>query len=202
VRRPRRLHFPLFVKSVTEEGSWGIARASLVQDDERLRERVEFVHRQIGTAAIAEEFIEGRELYVGLIGNQRLTTFPIWELRFTKTAADVPLIATGKVKWDMAYQEKLGVKTDAAVNLSDALRAEILRICRRAYRILDLSGYARMDLRLTEDGRVYVLEANPNPQLGYGEDFAESAEAAEIPYPQLLQKIVNLGMRYRAEWKA
>jgi D-alanine-D-alanine ligase len=202
VRRPRKLKFPLFVKSVTEEGSLGIAQASLVHDDEKLRERVEFVHRQLETDAIAEEFIDGRELYVGMLGNLRLQVFPIWELKFTKAAAGTPLIATGKVKWDVKYQKRIGVETHAASDLPPVLERRIQRMCKRTYRALSLSGYARMDLRLTPDGRVYVLEANPNPQLGYGEDFAESAETAGISYETLLQRILNLGMRYRAEWKA
>ena len=202
IRRPARLHLPLFVKSVTEEGSRGISQASLVRDDEKLQERVEFIHRQVGTDAIAEEYIEGRELYVGMLGNQRLTTFPVWELLFTKMPPDMPRIATGSVKWNVDYQKKWGIETQAAADLPDGANERIQRLCKRAYRILDLSGYARMDLRMTEAGEVYVLEANPNPQIGSGEDLAESAEIAGLDYGPLLQRIMNLGMRYRAEWKA
>ena len=202
IHRPKRLRFPLFVKSTTEEGSLGIAQASLVKDDEKLVERVEFIHRQIGTDAIAEEYIEGRELYVGVLGNQRLQTFPIWELHVMKGDPDAPLIATGRLKWDVEYQKKMGVDTRAAQDLPEGAAARILKICKRTYRLLDLSGYARMDLRMTPDGRVYVLEANPNPQLGYGEDFAESAEVAGIAYDRLLERIMKLGMNYRAAWKS
>ena len=105
VRRPRKLTFPLLVKSLTEEGSVGIAQASLVHDDGQLAERTEFVHRQLRTDAIAEQFIEGRELYVGVLGNERLQTLPVWELVFTKMPDDVPFIATSKVKWDLEYQK-------------------------------------------------------------------------------------------------
>jgi len=182
IRRPARLKLPLFVKSVTEEGSRGISQASLVRDDEKFRERVEFIHRQVGTDAIAEEYIEGRELYVGMVGNARLTTFPVWELLFTKMPADMPRIATGSVKWNVEYQKKWGIETQAATDLPAGASERIQKICKRAYRILDLSGYARMDLRMTDAGEVYVLEANPNPQIGYGEDFAESAEVAGIGY--------------------
>lgn len=202
IRRPARLKLPLFVKSVTEEGSRGISQASLVRDDEKFRERVEFIHRQVETDAIAEEYIEGRELYVGMMGNARLTAFPVWELLFTKMPPDVPRIATGRVKWNVEYQKRWGIETRAATDLADGADKRIQKICRRAYRILDLSGYARMDLRMTEAGDVYVLEANPNPQIGYGEDFAESAEVAGLDYGVLLQRIMNFGMRYRAEWKA
>jgi len=201
VKRPAKLEFPLLVKSLIEEGSVGIAQSSVVTNDQKLLERVEFMHRQVGTDAIAEQYIEGRELYVGVIGNQRLQTLPIWELVFGKLRDDAHRIATEKVKWDIAYQKKVGVDTKAAEDLPDGVADRIQRLCKRAYRILGLTGYARMDLRLTEDGRIYLIEANPNPQISYGEDFAESAEHMGVSYGQLIQRILNLGLRYRAQWK-
>jgi D-alanine-D-alanine ligase len=199
VRRPRRLAFPLIVKSLTKEGSEGIAQVSIVDSDEKLAERVRFVHERLGTHAIAERYIDGRELYVGVLGNERLQVFPVWELLFTRLPEGAPRIATERVKWNPAYQEKVGVWTAAAKNLPDELVTRIQRVCKRIYRTLQLSGYARIDLRLDEQGRVYVLEANPNPQIAYGEDFAESAEHAGISYAKLLQRIVNLGMRWSSE---
>ncbi len=184
VRRPRRLEFPLLVKSLTEEGSVGIAKASLVQDDEQLRERAEFIHRQLGTDAIAEQFIDGRELYVGILGNRQLLTLPVWELRFTKKPENAPLIATAKVKWDLEYQKKVGLTTGPAEKIDPGLEQKIFKLCKRSYKTLNLTGYARMDLRLAPDGRVFVIEANPNPQLAYGEDFAESAEVAGWGWPR------------------
>jgi D-alanine-D-alanine ligase len=175
VRRPKRLRWPLFVKSVSDEGSVGISRASLVRDDESLQERVEFIHEQNQTAALVEEYIEGREIYVGVIGNQRLQTYTPWELVMTNLADGVPNIATGKLKWDIAYQKKLGVVTRAA-RISPKVKEELERLAKRIYRILGLSGYARVDCRLTEEGRIYVLEVNPNPQIAHKEDFADSAE--------------------------
>ncbi len=198
VRRPKSLGFPLIVKSLTEEGSLGIAQASLVHDDAQLAERVEFVHRQIGTDAIAEQFIEGRELYIGILGNQRLETFPAWEFRMRDPGT--PLIATSRVKWDYDYQEKKGIVWERA-DLSPELRKRLENVAKRTYRILRLTGYARIDLRVDADERAYVLEANPNPDLGYGSEFAESAEAVGLDYPDLLQRIVNLGLRYRAQWQ-
>ena len=198
---PRRMSFPLLVKSLTEEGSVGIAQASIVHDDEQLRERVEFVHQSLGTDAIAERFIEGRELYVGVIGNNRLQTLPVWELLFTKLPEDKPRIATAKVKWDVDYQKKIGIKYQQAQNLPDGIEQKLQRLCKRAYRNLNLTGYARMDLRLTDDGKIYLLEANPNPQLSYGDEFAESAEKIGISYDELMQRIVGLGMSYRALWQ-
>ncbi len=195
VRRPGRLSYPLIVKSLTKEGSAGIAKASLVHDDEKLAERVAFIHKRLATDAIAERFIDGRELYVGVLGSQRLHVLPIWELLFTKMPDEAPRIATERVKWDAKYRSKHGIKSNLAKNLPEALVARIQHVCRRIYRVLELTGYARIDLRLDAEGRVYVLEANPNPQLAYGEDFAESAERAGISYQALIQRIVNLALQ-------
>ncbi len=199
VVRPKKLKFPIFVKSVIDDASLGISQASVVYDDKELAERVAFVHEHTLADALAEEFIDGREFYVGVLGNDRLQTMPVWELMFTKS--DAPLIATRKVKWDRSYQERLGVKTDHAQDLSPTVEKQIARICKRVYKALDLSGYARMDLRMRADGRVYVLEANANPNLSFGEDFAESAEKVGLSYEDLLSKIIGLGLRYRAPWK-
>lgn len=200
VHRPRRLGFPLLVKSAVEDASLGISQASIVHNDEKLAERVQFVHEQLRSDALVEEYIEGRELYVGILGNQRLQTLPVWELMFTKMPENVPNIATARVKWDYEYQKRYGVKTHAARDLTPPAVERIARLCKRVYRALYLSGYARMDLRLADDGRIYVLEANPNPNLAYGEDFAESAETAGISYETLLERILKLGLRYSAPW--
>ncbi len=197
VHRPTRMQYPLLVKSVIEEASLGISTKSLVDNDKQLQDRVEYVHRELDTDAIAEEYIKGREFYVGVMGNQRLQTLPVWELLFKNLPPDVPNIATAKVKWDFETQKKLGIETQAAADLDPAEVAAISRLCKRVYRALSLSGYARMDLRRNEAGQVYVLEANPNPNLSYGEDFAESAHAVGIEYAQLLQRILNLGLRYK-----
>ncbi len=194
-RRPRRLKFPLFVKSLIEEGSVGIAQASVVRDDEQLAERVAIIHQQTGKPAIAEEYIEGREVYVGVLGNQTLQAYPPWELLFKNLPSGVPNIATSKVKWDVDYQKQVGLITQAA-ELPDALKSKLMRLSKRIYQLLGLTGYARIDYRLTADGRMYVLEANPNPQIARGEDFADSAAKAGVRYEQLLQKILAHGLSY------
>ncbi len=200
VKLPKRLPFPLLVKSTTEQGSVGISQASVVHSEEKLSERVVFVHEQLQTDAIAEQYIVGRELYVGVVGNQRLLTLPIWEMKFENLPDGAPRIATEKVKWDSAYQRRAGVTT-AAADLSKEVTERVIRTCKRLYRILNLSGYARIDLRLTESGEIYVLEANPNPQIANGEDFAESAKAGGIKYPDLLERILALGLKYPAPWQ-
>jgi D-alanine-D-alanine ligase len=199
VRRPPRLAFPLIVKTAAEHGSMGIAQASVVYDDDKLQERVAFVHEQQNTDALAESYIDGRELYVGVMGNHRLLTFPIWEMVFEKLADGSLPIATDKVKWDLRYQKRRGIKTQAAEGLSDEMQQRIWRLCRRAFRVLGQTGYARLDLRLTPEGKLHVLESNPNPNLAFGEDFTESAESSGIEYGQLIQRILNLGLRYHAQ---
>ena len=199
VRVPKRLAFPLIVKSLTEEASLGISQASVVEDEHKLRERVSFIHTSVATDALVERFIDGRELYVGVMGNQRLRVLPVWEMQFTKMPDDVRHIATERVKWSLKYQEKYGIKTGELTEVTDGLSQRIRHLCKRVYRSLELSGYARIDLRLDKDGKIYVLEANPNPQIAREEDFAESAKRAGISYKHLLQRIITLGLQWHPE---
>jgi len=201
-RLPRRLTYPLLVKSVTEDASLGISEASVVRDEAQLVDRIRHIHDDVGTDALVEQFIEGRELYVGVMGNQRLQTFPIWEMLFTKAPAGTQVIATRRAKWDLKHQTQLGVVTQAAKDLPPGADVAIAKLCKRVYRSLYLSGYARLDLRLAPSGIPYVLEANPNPNLTYGEDFAESAEAVGVEYLELLQRILSLGLNYKAAWRS
>jgi D-alanine-D-alanine ligase len=200
-REPRGLEYPLFVKSATEDASLGISQASIVYDAERLRERVGFIHEQTQSDALVEQYIEGREIYVGVMGNERLTTFPVWELNFGKLPDVQAGIATRKVKWDRAYQRRHGISTGPASDLPEGAAARISVLAKRVYRALHMSGYARMDLRMRPDGSVFVLEANANPNLTYGEDFAESGHIAAVSYEKLLNRIVQLGLNYRPEWR-
>jgi D-alanine-D-alanine ligase len=199
IRRPKRLQFPLMVKSLTQEASIGISQASVVDSDEKLKERVTFIHDSIGTAAIAEQYIEGRELYVGILGNQLLQALPVWELFFTNMPEGSRRIATDRVKWSVKYQKKYGIDSGPATELTDAVAQQIQHVCKRAYRALELSGYARIDLRMDAAGNVWVLEANPNPQIARGEDFAASAEKVGLSYEAVLQRIINLGVRWQPE---
>src|SRR6058998_1232658 len=142
------------VKSLTQEASIGISQASVVDGDEKLKERVTFIHESIGTAAIAEQYIEGRELYVGIIGNQVLQALPVWELFFTNMPEGSRRIATDRVKWSVKYQKKYGIDSGVARDLSESVCEGIQHLCKRAYRALELSGYARIDLRLEDTGHV------------------------------------------------
>ena len=199
IRRAKRLSFPLMVKSLTQEASIGISQASVVDSDEKLKERVTFIHESIRTAAIVEQYIEGRELYVGVLGNQLLQALPVWELFFTNMPDGAKRIATDRVKWSVKYQKKYGIDSGPARELADPKSEQLQHLCKRAYRALELSGYARIDLRLDEAGNPWVIEANPNPQIARGEDFAASAERTGLGYEALLQRILNLGMRWQPE---
>jgi D-alanine-D-alanine ligase len=201
VQLPRKLRYPLFVKSATDDASLGIAQASVCADAASLKERIAFVHEQTDSDALVEEYVEGREIYVGVLGNDRLTVLPVWEMRFGTLPEGQAPIATRKVKWDRRYQARHGITTGPAVDLEEAAVAQLGRLTRRIYRALHLTGYARMDFRLRGDGAIYVLEANANPNLAAEEDFAGSARAAGIGYEELLTRILSLGLSYQAAWR-
>jgi D-alanine-D-alanine ligase len=194
IRRPARLGFPLIVKSLSEDASRGIAQASLVDSEEKLAERVTFVHNSIGTDAIAEQYIDGRELYVGVLGNERLRVLPIWELEFGSDAEGAARIATEKVKHDPEYQQRHGIVSGPAEDLAPDLGARIQRLAKRICRTLELDGYARVDFRLSADGVPYCLEANPNPEIARSEEFAEAAHHDGLAYSDLLQRILALAI--------
>jgi D-alanine-D-alanine ligase len=195
IRRPRRLGFPLIVKSVTEDASLGISQASVVDSDEKLAERVAFIHERVGTAAIVEQYIEGREIYVGVLGNERLTVLPIWELQFTNLPNGALPIATERAKHNIDYQKRLGVMQGPADDLPAPLQTKIRDMVKRICRILEIDGYARIDLRLSTDGVPYFIEANANPEIAESEEFAQSAAHDGLAYPDLLNRIVMLGLR-------
>ena len=202
VQLPSKLRYPLFVKSATDDASLGIAQASVCQDAQSLKERIAFVHDTTQSDALVEEYIEGREIYVGVLGNDRLSTLPVWEMQFGSLAEGHAPIATRKVKWDRRYQVRHGITTGPALDLPDSVTAELGRLTKRIYRALHLTGYARMDFRLRNDGTIFVLEANANPNLAEGEDLARSAEAAGLGYDDLLARILSLGIGYQAAWRS
>jgi D-alanine-D-alanine ligase len=168
----------------------------VVINEEQLQKRVQFIHDTILTPAIVEEFIDGRELYVGVIGNDRLQVFPVWEMSFAKMPENNWRIATERVKWSVNYQKKHGIDT-ALANLAEDVSAKVQHLAKRVYRALDLTGYARIDLRMKDNGEMYVIEANPNPQLAQGEDFAESARRAGVSYAKLIERIISLGLQWQ-----
>lgn len=201
IRIPRALRFPLFVKSATEDASLGISQASIVEDAARLSERIAFIHEHTGSDALVEEYVDGREFYVGVLGNERIRTLTPWEFIFGELKSGRAAIATRKAKWDRAYQARHGITSGKAENLPAGLAERLDRLARRIYRALHMSGYARIDFRVRDDGTPYALEANANPNLEREEDFADAALNDGIPYPALLGRLISLGRAYRAEWR-
>lgn len=194
IARPKRLRFPILVKPLKEEASLGISQASFVETDEQFKERVQFIHEKYDNDVIAEEYIEGRELYVAILGNHRLQVFPIRELVFKEVPPDEPKIATYRAKWDEEYRKRWGLQNRFAEGLDPALLRNIENICKRIYHLLTIDGYARIDLRVTAKNEVYFIEANPNPILAADEDFAQSAKKAGMSYAELIQKIIRVGL--------
>jgi D-alanine-D-alanine ligase len=189
------LKFPVIVKPLSEEGSEGISGASFCEDEAGCLERVKFLHESLGADAYVEEYIEGREIYAGVLGNQRLTVLPLREMVFEKFPDDRPKFATYKAKWDDAFREKWGIKNVPVTGLDEAVQREIERVSKTVFRSLGLRGCGRIDLRVTDKGEVFVIEVNPNPNLAPDDEIAESARQAELSYPQLIQKLVSLGLK-------
>jgi D-alanine-D-alanine ligase len=194
IKRPRRLKFPLFIKPLREEGSVGIAQGSFVDNDDAFEERVKFIHERINQEALAEEYIEGRELYVSILGNEQLRVLPFREVVFGEIPDGQPKFSTFKAKWDDAYRKRWGIKNVFVESLPNGTCQRIIKICKAAYRALRLRGYGRIDLRLTADGEIVILEANPNPNLDRDDEFAQSAMKAELSYPRMIQRILTLAL--------
>ena len=191
LKRLRRFVFPAFVKPVSEESSDGIAKASFAKSEEEALERARFIHEKFKCDALIEEYIEGRELYVSVMGNSKLTVFPPREIFFEQMPEDEPKFATFKAKWDDTYRKKWGIKNGPARELPPGLQDKLTRLARKVYRVLKIRGLGRIDVRLTAGGEIVIIEANPNPSLAREEDFAQSAAAAGVDYEQLIQKILD-----------
>ncbi len=199
IRLPEGLGYPLIVKPLQSDASAGIAQASVVQDEASLRERVALVHERFHQPAIAEQFIDGRELYVSLIGNgDDLDVLPLTEMVFAKDKTrPEERIATQSAKWDEEYRARRGIRNVFARPVSKAARERIDGICRTAFRALWLRDYARLDVRLAADGEVWFLEANANPFISYGHDMANAAEKAGMDYYRFIERLVHeAGGRY------
>ncbi len=195
IRLPKEMSYPAIAKSLVHEGSEGIAQASVVHDDAELTERVGFVHDKLLSDAIVEQYVEGRELYVSVLGNHRLQVFPTWEIVMEGMPEESYPIATRKVKWDEGYQKKHKIRWGKARNLDEKMERDVARAARRICQRLGVDGYCRIDFRLTEAGELFFLEANPNPDIASSGEFAASAKAGERAYADLLDRIVQLGIR-------
>jgi D-alanine-D-alanine ligase len=193
LKRLRRFVYPAFVKPVGQESSDGISKASFAKSEEEALERARFIHEKFHCDALIEEYIEGRELYLSVMGSRKLTVFPPREIFFHQVPDDEPKFATFKAKWDDTYRKKWGIQNGPAHELSPALEEKLARLARKVYRVLKIRGLGRIDVRLTPAGEIVVIEANPNPSLAHEDDFAQSASAAGIEYDALIQKVLDAG---------
>ncbi len=194
VRKPKRLSFPLFIKPLQEEASYGISQDSFVENDQAFEERVRFIHERMNQEALAEEYIDGRELYVSILGNRRLQVFPLREVIFSEIPEGRPRFSTFKAKWDNAYRQRWGIQNIFAEPLPEGMAERITQICKKVYRVLRIQGYGRIDLRVSPDGDIAILEANPNPNLADDDEFAQSALKAGLSYDGLIQRILGLAI--------
>jgi len=192
LRRLKRFKFPAFVKPRGEESSDGISKASFARDEREAIERAQFIHQKFECDALIEEYIEGRELYISVLGSRRLTVFPPREVFFDHMPADVPKFATYHAKWNDAYRQKWGITNGAAKELAPDVEKDLRKIARNIYGWLKIRGYGRLDVRLTPEGELFLIEVNPNPSLSQDEDFAQSAAAAGMDYDGLITAILSL----------
>jgi D-alanine-D-alanine ligase len=191
LRRLGRFTFPAFVKPSGEESSDGIAKASFARDEGEALERAKFIHERLECDAMIEEYIDGRELYVSALGDRRVTVFPPRELFFGRMPESEPRFATFKAKWDETYRANWGIHNGPAAPFPDGVEKKVIDFARRVYTLLRIQSLGRVDLRLTPAGELVFIEANPNPSLEAADDFAQSAAAAGISYPALIQKILD-----------
>ena len=197
---PKRLEFPLIVKPIDEGGSYGIAQGSLVRGPAALERRVEWLHRRCECDAIAERYVEGREITVGLLGNSRPRCLPLWETHFEGLASGAPRIVTERIKWNLDHRRARAVHSGPARRLPAGTAEAIERLARRAWNVLRLSGFARIDFRIAADGTPVLIDVNANPDVDFREDFARAARKGGIPPTELIGRILDLGLRYRPHW--
>jgi D-alanine-D-alanine ligase len=193
-QRPSDLRFPLIVKPLDEDASVGISQASVVRDDAALKERVAFIHERFQTDAIVEEFIAGRELYIGVMGNDKPVALPPIEMVFGNEPNVESRIATFKAKWSVKYRESRGIQNMIAQDLSKEVRARLAEVAVRTYEAAGLRDYGRIDVRLAHDDEIYVVEANPNPYLADGEDLAWAAEEGGYLYGDFIERIAEMAL--------
>jgi D-alanine-D-alanine ligase len=190
-RSLRRFNFPSFVKPLGEESSDGIAKASFGRNERETIERTRFLHEKLKCDVMIEEYVEGRELYVSILGNRKVSVLPARELFFGDLPDTEPKFATFNAKWDDAYRAKWGIRNGPAGALPAAVEKKLPELARRVYSLLKITGTGRVDFRLTPAGELVFIEANPNPSLARGDDFARSAAAAGIDYESLIERILD-----------
>lgn len=189
----KKFQFPAFVKPLQLESSEGISQVSYAENEKEALARVKYIHERLGADAIIEEYIDGREVYVSILGNEKLSVFPPRELFFKQVPDDEPKFATYRSKWDQDYRKKWGIDSGWAAELPELTEKKLVEVCKKIYRLLHIQGFGRIDLRI-KDNEIYFIEANPNPSIAKKEDYALSANKAGVEYEELISKIVSLSL--------
>jgi D-alanine-D-alanine ligase len=193
------LEFPVIVKPAREDGSIGIEFSNVVSSIRELMERIDWLHEHFDSPVLIEEYVEGREMYVGILGNDNPVALPVVELDLSKLPEGTPRIAGAEVKWGKGTPAYRDAKSRVPEDLSDETVSLLQQTAIGAYQALELRDYGRVDMRLQPDGRVAVIEVNPNPWLNSRAEFAFAARRAGRTYTELIQEIVDLAMaRYGA----
>lgn len=188
------LEFPVIVKPAREDGSIGIEFSSVVTSIRELMERIDWLHANFDSPVLIEEFVEGREMYVGVIGNEHPEALPIIELDLSKLPEGTPRIAGAEVKWGKGTRAYRDTKSAIAENLPEETVTLVQQTAIAVFQALELRDYARIDMRLRADGRVAVIEANPNPWLASKAEFAMAARKSGRNYTQLIEEILDLAL--------
>lgn len=189
----RKFPFPAFIKPLQLESSEGIAQMSYAANEKEALARVKYIHDKLGVDAIVEEFIDGREVYVSILGNDKLSVFPARELFFKQVPDNEPKFATFKSKWDREYRKKWGIDSGWVNELPESTQKKLNDVCKKIYRLLNIQGFGRIDLRIRGE-EIYFIEANPNPSIAKKEDYALSANKAGVEYEELISRIVSLSL--------
>jgi len=186
--------FPLIVKPSREDASEGIESASVVEDETALKKRVRHVFQNYDQPALVEEYIEGRELNVGIMGNRRPIVLPISEIDFSKLPANYPKIVTYNAKWMKGTEEFSGTNGTCPANLSDEVEKKVKELALKAYRLMGIRDYGRVDVRLSKSNTPHILEVNPNPDISDDAGFARSARAYGLSFEDTIAKIVEYAL--------
>jgi D-alanine-D-alanine ligase len=186
------ISFPLIVKPTSEDGSIGIDQGSFVESVKELMERIHYIQEEFDSPALIEEYIEGREIYAAILGNENPEVLPMVELDLSKLPKGTPRIAGKEVKWETETEAYRVTKSAPAEDLDEATTKRLSETALSAYQALKLRDYGRIDMRLSKKGEVFVIEANPNPWLASTAEFAMAAKKAGRNYTELIAEIVDL----------
>jgi D-alanine-D-alanine ligase len=186
------LQFPVIVKPAREDGSIGIEFSAVVSSIRELMERMDWLHAHFDSPVLIEEYVEGREMYVGVIGNDKAEALPVVELDLSKLPEGTPRIAAAEVKWGKGTKAYRDTKSAVVTDLPDETAQALQQTAVAAFQVLELRDYGRVDMRLQPDGRIHVIEVNPNPWLSSKAEFAMAARKSGRTFSQLVGEIVDL----------